>query len=389
MKKLLVTLQVLACCSLVAAEPANKNRPKNDSCNQECAPDPCPCFQRGDDPIVSMPMTCKYPAAYNHPANIKVESCWDFFADVSYLYWYTGEDNLDLAATAAYETSYIYPTESNGQAVFQKFNYTSGFKVGLGSNLNVDDWVLDLEYTYLRQSTTTSQTAPASTITATNGVYDFTGWFTENYYSFGIVAKQFDTKWNFGLDWLDLNFKRPYYLGRRLVITPSAGLRASWIRQNLKITSETAAYPDTVEPLTNADESKNHNNSWAIGPRGLIDAHWLIGGGFRFQGNMGASVLFTQYTKISHNETGILHPAQLSITNYNCLRPMAEGNLGLGWGRYYFDNSYHFDLSATYDFNYLFSQNMLKYASDLAGDRTATPADIFIHGLTVKTRFDF
>ncbi|MBS0625814.1 MAG: hypothetical protein JSS32_07180 [Verrucomicrobia bacterium] len=408
MKKFLVTLQVLACCSLFAQDSevakSEMKKEKTDPCKKECAPDPCPCFMRGDDPIEGMPMTCKYPAAFNHPANVKVEGCWDVYADVSYLYWFSEEEGLDLGTYAVMTTGaqVIDQPNTKGFVLLQDTKYNSAFKAGIGCNLNVDDWVADLEYTYYRNHTTTSSTAPTSTLGT--GVYYLNGWFFQKNTgnaagigSQGAAASALTSKWRMNLDWIDLTFKRPFYQGRRLTVTPSAGLRASWIRQSVSIAANVTNMNTT--PLTqNNVHSHNRSYSWGIGPRMLMDAHWLVGAGFRFQGSAGGSLLFTQYTKITHQEdqmptaAGTLrYPVSFSVHDYNVLRPMLEANLGIGWGSYFSRNSYHFDFSATYDFNYLWSQNMIRYMLEMNGNvgNAAAPLDLFLHGLTLKARFDF
>ena len=389
MKPSLIALQTLLSLGLIAA-------PK---------PDPCLDFQSSDDSLLN---GCKYEGAYNSPANIDLSAGWDVYGNISYLYWYVNEDGLDLATTGSYITGVYEPISSQAlevTTVFQESNYTSGFKIGIGSDLHRDHWSVDLEYTYLRESTTASYSTPTAALDIP--VYYFTGWVVPFYVSTGDMtgtgADRFNSKWSFNLDWLDLMFKRPYYQGRSLTVTPSAGLRASWIAQSLDISSPTGRSYEYV-PYNLLSTTASH--SWAIGPRGLVDIHWLIGRGFRFQGNFGGSLLFTQYTQLRHLDNGVSYSddtsgASMVINNFNCLRPMAEGNLGIGWGRYFAKNEYHCDFSATYDFNYLWNQNMLRYVVNLNsqayspdhnGPAYGTGAalyDAYLHGLTLNARLDF
>ena len=393
MKKMIVLMQLLSCCGLAAQEPEIAAMKPSQKAQPSAAGSE---NLQGDEPILGMPMKGSYPASYNHPGNVSLSDGWDVYGDVSYLYWYTKQEGLDLATSGRqFDEEYFLPSTKNGYAIFQDSDYTSGFKVGLGANLNVDDWVADLTYTYLRQSTETAS-GPAPAVTVGTPAFQLTGWFYQFGYQEGVISSIFNSKWKFGLDWLDLMFKRPYYQGRQLVISPSAGLRGSWIRQHLAVSTPSGySYNySTPVPMT----SSNYSNSWAIGPRALMDIRWLIGQGFRFQGNMGGSLLFTQYSHISHRESNLDSGGTLSggvefrVNNYNTIRAMAEANLGVGWGRYLYGKQYHVDFSATYDFNYLWNQNMMRYLSgisSISSGATGYAGDMILHGLELKGNFDF
>jgi len=77
------------------------------------------------------------------------------------------------------------------------------------------------------------------------------------------------------------------------------------------------------------------------------------------------------------------------MSNPTFLQPMAESNLGIGWSGYW-SNKARFDLSATYDFNMLWSQNMLRTLNDnfIQGVNPASN-NLFLHGVTVNARVDF
>ena len=65
---------------------------------------------------------------------------------------------------------------------------------------------------------------------------------------------------------------------------------------------------------------------------------------------------------------------------------MAEANLGIGWGMYLDENKYHLDLAATYDFNYLWSQSMMRSFVGSTGtfSTSGAPGDMVLHGLNIK-----
>jgi hypothetical protein len=119
----------------------------------------------------------------------------------------------------------------------------------------------------------------------------------------------------------------------------------------------------------------------------------LLGAGVRVQGEIGGTLLFTQYRKIAHSESSFSiggAGVAYEMRNYNVISPMAEANLGIGWGSYFSHQRWHFDLSATYEFNYFWAQNMMRVLSDMnVVGINAAANDLFLQGLTLTAAFDF
>ncbi len=187
---------------------------------------------------------------------------------------------------------------------------------------------------------------------------------------------------------------RPFYLGRNVTITPTAGLRAAWIEQNLRVKADalTGLLGITApNPLI----SRNHSTAWGIGPRATVEGKWLFCHGLRLQGDLGFSFLYMNFTDVKHKEDSVSLASTFStfsahFDDYRCFRPMAEAGIGLGWSRYFYDQRYQIDFSATYDFNYLWSQNMMRKLVDTNYPGSgASAGDLYLHGLTVTGRFDF
>ncbi len=101
----------------------------------------------------------RYPQAYNAPARTDIKGHWDWFVTASYIYWHVGQEGMDIATSAS--VAAVVDLAKNSQTFFQDFDYESGFKVGLGMNLPIDDWVLYAEYTRLHFATSKSRKAPS------------------------------------------------------------------------------------------------------------------------------------------------------------------------------------------------------------------------------------
>jgi hypothetical protein len=370
-KLILPVLSTLIFCNLNAAQ----KKPANQT------------LDRGDQILDPASIA----SGYSFPASIKLTNSWHLFTTASYLYWYAGEGGLDLATTATYltETNVVIPSDTQGKVIFQNFEYGSGFKVGLGANLYCDDWVIRADYTRMHQLTKKSKSAPSSSIGV--GALLLTDWFYQvSAQGQGIAASNLSSRWHLELDWLDVSMARPFYSGRKLTMTPFMGLRASWIDQSLNIHVKNVL---NVTPPTSSVHSRNHLDSWGIGPRAGIEGHFLLGAGFRIQGEIGGSLLYTQFSKVSHSEdpfTANGMAVSYAMHDFNCARPMMEANLGLGWGKYLAKRRLHLDLGATYDFNYLWSQNMLRALNDLQIIGTNGAAnDLYLQGLTLTACFSF
>ncbi len=322
-------------------------------------PAPC-CYEQGyglcDD---------KIPPAYNGAARFDVQCAWDFFMTGSFIYWHADQEGMDLAYPEDLGTGYPL----NDQIEIQKFEFKPGFKVGLGMNFEYDNWVGALEYTWFRQQTQTSKTAPSGRH------WQMTDWYATGG---GIIATSFDSKWRTHFDVLDATMSRPYYQSRKITITPFGGMRAAWIRQSL--------YIKAIFPGDRPWISDNHSHCWSVGPRAGLQAHWLLGAGFRMEGDFSGSLLFTRFTEVSHKE----YRCSLKYRDYNSLRPMTDMSVGLGWGSYFDHQNYHLDFLAAYDFNVMWGQNMMRSLVGTLNDGTTSEAaNLHLQGLTATARFDF
>ena len=72
------------------------------------------------------------------------------------------------------------------------------------------------------------------------------------------------------------------------------------------------------------------------------------------------------------------------------LTPNVEFDLGLGYGTYFCNNEWYFDLTIGYDFNYFWNQNFMRNLVD--GQQTYSDSDagnLMLHGLNITARIDF
>jgi hypothetical protein len=368
-----------------------------------CTPDtPQECMGKGE------PMKCCGPA-YNAPAAIDVShKKWgccplDFssFVDFSFTYWFAGEEGLAIAETGVLNSSTAYFPEKIS-TLFQESDYKPGFKVGLGTTID-HETVVRLDYTWYRGKNITHSevasgtipTAGTSAVLSGTKVWIINDWFLQGTpIGQALAASQVSSSWKIGLDLIDAVAGRPMYLARSLSINPFAGLRSAFIRQSMHVQMTESASLFSTNTPTNPITSHTHSHSWSIGPRAGVDAQYLLPYGLRFEGSLAGSLLYTRY-KVKHNEDraslGFNNASlQVSYSGYSALRPAAEFGLGMGWGMYFYNQDYHIDFSADYDFMIFWAQNMMrKLLDDSLGGTGSASSDLYLHGLTFTSRFDF
>ena len=200
----------------------------------------------------------------------------------------------------------------------EKRGYRSGFQVGFGVNLEeVDNWSVYGEYTWYRNDRE------------------------------GLTQE-------FKYDDVHLCLSRPFYLGRRLTANVAGGLRGLWIKSNI---------------------GSYKQNSWAVGPKLMLDTNWLLGKGIKLFINFSESIVYTGYTNLS----GVL--AGDHKGSYGTLRTVTESNAGFGWDSYLGDNEeFHLGLILGYDFNVYWNQHLT---------REAVGQNLYLHGLNIGMRLDF
>lgn len=325
-------------------------------------------------------------SAFNAPSRVEVKNPCNFFFNGNFIFWSPLQENMELGIVAK-TSDPAYLRGGNGNIVRQEADFAPGFQVGVGGNFDYDSWDMFAQYTWLRNTDTVT-----TSLDADDARILVPFWMKPE--AAGPTFFKGKEKWHLALDLVDVELGRSYYTGTKLTFRPFFGFRAAFIRQSVDVdylneTTGQAHFNTFVDQNT---------HSWGLGPRGGLGMNWLLGHGIRMYGNGSADILYTQYTTLSykqHSTTAsgaVPAGSRLNIqeTNQGYLRTHLALDLGFGWGNYFHDDRYHFDLSAGYTFQVFFNQNMFRTYFDDGGFHSAVPSgDLFIQGLTTSVRFDF
>ena len=308
----------------------------------------------------------KDPATYLAPAGTQVKTSWDLHVDGSFIYWYTGQDAMDLAYSAPKELG-----GAPGNVIYPNFGYKPGFKLGLGFDTNYDDWSFDANWTWLHQS--------ENSLASSGAGFSAANWFVNPVEGlFGYVG----SIWGMHLDIVDVCVGRPYYEGKRIVVSPSGGFRVMTLHQGLSIQMGSSFVGDAPAVFY------GHSHSWAVGPKAGINAKWFVWKGLNVDGLFGASVLYTRFVSLNATQAQTSQVTS-SSADVGAIKPVLDMGVGLGYGAYAFKDKFYFDIAARYDFSQYWSQNVLRnYVSQLSGGSGAI-GDLYTHGLTLDLRVAF
>ena len=330
---------------------------------------PCDVIESG----MSIPASNScYPAATNAHANIIMDNAVDFTGQVSFLYWYVAQDNMNVGTKWGSANGLVV-----NKSVLPEFSFQPGFKLGLAMDTKHDDWKAFASYTYMHQ--TTSNKTNGYSIVAINGDCNI-----------------LDTSWKMNMDMIDIGLNRSFYQSKRITVSPVAAFRMLFIRENLRLERTFAnEYPLNKNREVHVSYPLSFNSkfySWAMGPAMGANLNMHFDHGFRFEGKASGAICYTRYSNLKvHSNNYFIKDASYSetknsIPNFNAIRPMLELGMGLGWGTYTAARDYYLDLSLRYDFNVFFSQNQLILSKDTPSVSTG---DLYMQGLTVTGRIDF
>ncbi len=329
-------------------------------------------------------MTPRMEPGYN--ASSRYETCdsYDFYFTGSFIYWQPIQENMELGLVSDNSADLDLV---NGKMVDLDFKFKPGFKVGVGLVFDYDNWDTYLQYTWFRgtHDITSSLDQANDNLTLWPAWQIVPGVLQPRY-------KQGKESWKLRMDIIDWDLARSYYVGTKLTFRPFFGLRAAWIQQHVRIDYRNFASNFlAIWPTTHVFQ---RSNSFGIGPRAGIMSNWLLGRGFRIYANGEADILYTWYSKLrAHQESDVSTASHYTIRDNDSeyLRAHMEMLIGLGWGTYFRNNSWHMDLSADYGFQVFFDQNMFRnFTGDQNVGKSHSPnGNLYVQGLTITLRFDF
>ena len=310
---------------------------------------------------------------YNAPARYDVKGEWDFYFTGALTLWQAIEQGLDLGYTTPSD-----PASNPARIVHMNFDYKPGFKITLGSNLGVDNWIAHLDYTFLHQT----QSSAKSRVTSD----PFNFYTLHDMSSVGALVNptKLSSKWKLDFDMFDLSIARPFYLGTQLTMSPFFGLKGGVINQR----SDNTVYASSAAVYKIIETEK----TWLLGPRIGANGNWMLDEGFRFFGNIAASLFYQNFHLSAREYVDPLYTYIINLSRYDkgYVNSDLEIGVGFAWGSYCWQDNLHLDILIGYDFQLFFNQNlMVSIEEEIANLSAPSPGDLMLQGFTFSFRLDF
>ena len=321
-------------------------------------------FDNGDTCCTPRIEPC-YGYAYN--PGVFIADCCGWYANIAYLYWKPNQEgisagtlnNLTESPAGVIESgvgAFDFIGTDDAKQVYPKFEWDSGFRIGIGYHLPCDSWSVGLEYTHYR---TDSHTTYSSAFVDSSGrligsgisgslfapaysaAYDSTDIFSQ-------TQVAVDVDWRIQFNQLDLDFGREFYVARWMTLRPHVGLRALFINQSYNLQKNASGFNQATvgTAFTNSigqtrEAIKMNNDFKGVGLEGGLDMSFDLGCDLAFYGELAGGATFgrarvTQRANAT-NQFGVTsitttEPINYRITdNYDTILCNADMAFGLRW----------------------------------------------------------
>ncbi|MCB1066804.1 MAG: MOMP family protein [Simkania sp.] len=301
----------------------------------------------------------------------------DPFFTADFIYWTSRQEGLSYAITGA-DVRLLAIDTSPGSIHQPDWEFSPGFKVGAGLQMQHDGWDVYANYTWLHSDANDSVSDENGILpTLTNALYILLN------ASVGIISGRPDkatTSWSHHFNVIDLELGRNYYISSALTLRPHVGLKGTWQDQDLH----------TVYYITDGTTfaTHGHQDSWGVGVRAGLDTCWYFIPSFGLYGDFALTGLWSGFNSTRKDREKL---PNLEVTEYlnttdinHSVKPVIEFGIGLRYEYYYNQDDFRFLIQAGWEEQIWLGNNQFIDVAEY-GDR----GNLSLQGLTLEVRLDF
>jgi len=322
------------------------------------------------------------------PVNPTARTCptgYGFTTMGEFTYWNAFDDGMTVAFTAETQPNSTYLL----RPITIDSEWQPGFRVGIGYNAVYDDWWTDLNYTYFRSRNHIHRNL------SNIGAFFVELVQPELYNGDTINTNSFGLHWKLGVDLLDLELGRTFFVSNYLSLSPFVSARGAWIRRNIKADSNGIAHIEVQQGTIDqswTNDMKMKQTTWAVGPRIGVNTRWLFGrSGFAFFMNTDGALMYsgitlhdTQHRTSVDVSNGTQHITALAKKALNRVMPNISLFAGLDYEHCWSDDDFALHVYAGYSLTYFWNQEYFYLPSNINPQ-----GNLGLQGLNTGLKFEW
>ncbi len=303
------------------------------------------------------------------PAVFETDNNTYFFVDV--LYWKAHEDGI---AWAASQTSNLQLSASPTTAE-PNWKWKPGFRAGLGYQF-CDGRDLSLAYTWYQSHATDSKTFN----TTTNVAF---GLFDTNPSAGG------NADWRLKYDTLDLVIKQPFFIGKRVILSPSFSIYGAYLSEKYIINNILPGAPPVSSNLIN-----NEQRLFCVGPKLGYNSIWNLTNGWSIFGEGSFALLWGHYdvTRVDTNTdtSGVTTLVDNLKNKFDALCLVPAYSAGVQWDKPICNDDYLLKFKLAWEQQIWLQYNRM-FMLSVANDNTLlfNNTNLSLYGLTLSCNVQF
>ncbi len=320
----------------------------------------------------------------NPPARPVVKDGIDLWLQADVLYMHATEDGVSYGIKQ--ENSSFF----DGKVKNISYDWSWGWRAGIGYNLPHDGWDMLLNYSWFRSNEDQSSNpeAPESIIqTWTNP--------TNNVAVASALVARAKGRTHLKFDYLDFEMGREFFVSKWLTLRPFMGVRGLWAHRNMTVKYQGGTLGTGALVNTPTLKEKFNNRFRGGGLRAGLDSQWGLGWGWSIYGQGAISLIYGKQrlheaqdsVDPNGNSTRFAHAQDV----WTIVRTMTDLGLGLRWDHLFYNDVYRIRLQLGWEQHMLsgFDKDLNFVDSQVQGKYTFNQGDIALSGVTFQARFDF
>jgi len=331
-------------------------------------------------------------------ANPKPDGWFNPFITADYILWKAYSEGLAYAYDGVPNApTAVPPSATQGKVLRPKFEWESGFKLGLGTKIAHDGWDFYAQYTWLRSDAESDEDEDDCCVTETV-IAKSEYWLATEACPEAVLMGEEGSKWRLNsFNVLDLELGRDFYVSKFLTLRPFGGLKFSWQHQKYNVkysdilfVGDQSDVPSSLVtiPLDSNVKLDFKQREFGVGLRAGMDTQWYFCKWLGAYGDFALTALWNRFKET--REVEINTPAGTEYDSEDIkdkvydVTAVLEIGLGLFFEWAFSNDAYMFSLAAGWEDQIWFNQNNMIFLMN-----NNAPGNLSFQGFTLRAEFAF